>query len=77
MTEPSASDFPLDDYRAANAADRAPSVERFPGRPGSAPHQRLTGTVAQTPSELANHAWVTRNSSSDPCPGLVLLALSR
>ncbi|WP_405003004.1 hypothetical protein OHV13_00230 [Kitasatospora purpeofusca] len=32
-----------------------------------------TGTVAETPSRLANHAWVNRNSSSDPCPKLVLL----
>ncbi|MFB8168977.1 hypothetical protein ACFC60_13615 [Kitasatospora purpeofusca] len=32
-----------------------------------------TGTVAETPSRLADHAWVNRNSSSDPYPELVLL----
>ncbi|MFB7473475.1 hypothetical protein [Kitasatospora sp. NPDC056184] len=31
-----------------------------------------TGTVAETPSKLANHAWVNR-TSSDPYPELVLL----
>ncbi|GAA1403162.1 hypothetical protein GCM10009639_47480 [Kitasatospora putterlickiae] len=32
-----------------------------------------TGTVAETPSRHTNHAWVNRNSSSDPYPELVLL----
>ncbi|MFJ2809118.1 hypothetical protein [Kitasatospora sp. NPDC087271] len=32
-----------------------------------------TGTVAETPSMLANHAWVNRDSSSDPYPEMVLL----
>ncbi|MEV7931135.1 hypothetical protein [Kitasatospora sp. NPDC088779] len=33
-----------------------------------------TGTVAETPSRLANHAWVNRNRSSDPHPEMVPLA---
>ncbi|MFE2725571.1 hypothetical protein [Kitasatospora sp. NPDC059327] len=32
-----------------------------------------TGTVAETPSKLANHAWVSRDSSSDTYPEMVLL----
>ncbi|WP_380283656.1 hypothetical protein [Kitasatospora purpeofusca] len=32
-----------------------------------------TGTVAETPSKLANHAWVNPDSSSDPYPQMVLL----
>ncbi|MER7848933.1 hypothetical protein ABTZ03_33905 [Kitasatospora sp. NPDC096077] len=32
-----------------------------------------TGVVAETPSRLANHAWVNRDSSGDPYPELVLL----
>ncbi|MFJ7909054.1 hypothetical protein [Kitasatospora sp. NPDC096204] len=32
-----------------------------------------TGTVAETPSPLANHAWVNRDSSADPYPEMVLL----
>ncbi|WP_158516384.1 hypothetical protein [Kitasatospora sp. MBT66] len=32
-----------------------------------------TGTVAETPSGLANHAWVNRDSSGDTYPEMVLL----
>ncbi|MFF0393255.1 hypothetical protein ACFYS8_31840 [Kitasatospora sp. NPDC004615] len=32
-----------------------------------------TGTVAETPGEHANHAWVNRDSSRDGYPELVLL----
>ncbi|WP_282203496.1 hypothetical protein [Kitasatospora fiedleri] len=34
---------------------------------------RWTGIVAETPSALANHAWVNLDSSSDPYPQMVLL----
>ncbi len=34
---------------------------------------RWTGIVAETPSPLANHAWVNPDSSSDPYPQMVLL----
>ncbi|MFJ7279778.1 hypothetical protein [Kitasatospora sp. NPDC098663] len=33
-----------------------------------------TGTVAETPSPLANYAWVNRDSSADTYPDMVLLA---
>ncbi|MFD4397825.1 hypothetical protein [Kitasatospora sp. NPDC058478] len=33
-----------------------------------------TGTVAETPSRLATHAWVNRDSSADPYPEFVLLS---
>ncbi|MFF4815055.1 hypothetical protein ACFY2K_10760 [Kitasatospora sp. NPDC001309] len=32
-----------------------------------------TGTVTETPSKLANHAWVTKDSASDSYPEMVLL----